>query len=122
MKNIHLIPTDKSSGLCINGKNGQNICITSNEEIKDGNYYITPNNTILKALGSMVINVEGVEMMVSYDEKDWDKSKIVAKIGYFYIDSQGIVWRYTKPIEVKKVTMQEVEKLFGCKVEIVKED
>ena len=66
-------------------------------------------------------NVEGVEMMVSYDEKEWSSVKVVAKIGYFYIDSQGIVWRYTKPIEVKKVTMQEVEKLFGCKVEIVKE-
>ena len=40
MKNIHILPTDKPSRLCINGKNGQHIYITSDEEIKDGDYYL----------------------------------------------------------------------------------
>jgi hypothetical protein len=39
MKNVHLIPTDKPSRLCINGKNQMHIYITSDEEIKQGDWY-----------------------------------------------------------------------------------
>lgn len=40
MKNIHLLPTDKPSRLCINGKNQQHIYITSDEKIKEGEYNV----------------------------------------------------------------------------------
>jgi hypothetical protein len=39
MKNIHIIPTDKPSRLCINGKNQMHIYITNSEEIKEGDWY-----------------------------------------------------------------------------------
>jgi hypothetical protein len=70
MKNIHLIPTDKPSRLSIesnelilvdrigNYKNAQHIYITSDEEIKEGDWYLNPRlNTILICNSS---NVEAV--------------------------------------------------------------
>jgi len=50
MKNIHKI--------------NENIYITSDEEIKEGDYYITPNDTVLKALGPMLINVEDYKKII----------------------------------------------------------
>jgi hypothetical protein len=50
MKNIHKI--------------GKELFITSDEEIKEGDYYITPNNTVLKALGPMLINVEDYKKII----------------------------------------------------------
>ena len=52
MKNIHLLPTEKSKRLCIH-KPGKvfyyNIYITSNEEIKKGNWCIDiENSTVFK--------------------------------------------------------------------------
>jgi hypothetical protein len=61
MKNIHLIPTDKTSRLHLgnlglvlcdlnfneNTINGQHICITSKEEIKEGDWVYTPNKNIM---------------------------------------------------------------------------
>jgi hypothetical protein len=85
MKNIHILPTDKSSrlyyftgnkpGFYLYPKNqlltpvnpnyiNQNFYITSDEEIKEGDYYITPNNTVLKALGPMLINVEDYKKII----------------------------------------------------------
>lgn len=66
-------------------------------------------------------NVEGVKMMVSDDEENWFTRKIIAKRNDAVIDSILTKWYFFRPIEVKKVTMQQVEELFGCKVEIVKE-
>jgi hypothetical protein len=72
MKNIHLIPTDKpsrlhlgDSGLVLcdlnfgrNTINGQNIYITSDEEIKEGDWYflesVTTKNMVLKANESKI--------------------------------------------------------------------
>jgi len=63
MKNIHLLPTDKLSRLAYVGANGlclgenfpntsyckpQNIYITSDEEIKEGDWFMTNLNEILK--------------------------------------------------------------------------
>jgi len=65
MKNIHLIPTDKPSRLLYSGNNKnllfskepisfrtferspQNIYITNDEEIKEGDWVVTPNKTIM---------------------------------------------------------------------------
>lgn len=67
-------------------------------------------------------NVEGVEMMVSDDGEYWLWARVVANIMDAYIDNQANVWLYAKPIEVKKVTMKQLEEKFGRRVEIVKED
>ena len=40
MKNIHLLPTNQPSSLCINAKNVNHIYITNDEEIKVGDYFI----------------------------------------------------------------------------------
>ncbi len=83
MKNIHVLPTDKPSRLykridlstfhlgdfdiCKTDdtiRTNQHIYITANEEIKEGDYYITPNNTVLKALGPMLINVEDYKKII----------------------------------------------------------
>lgn len=67
-------------------------------------------------------NVEGVEMMVSENNRFWVIKKIIYKYKYSYVDEDMFHWKYAKPIEpIKKVTIQEVEQMFGCKVEIVKE-
>jgi hypothetical protein len=42
MKNLWVIPTDKPSNLCINGKNQQNIYITNSEDIKEGDIVKIP--------------------------------------------------------------------------------
>ena len=52
MKNIHLIPTDKPSRLCINGKNQMHIYITSDEEIKVGDWYISTHETSINQCSS----------------------------------------------------------------------
>lgn len=67
-------------------------------------------------------NVEGVEMMVSQNDKDYVKRNVVAKCNARHIDSYGDWWLFAKPIEqVKKITMEDIEKMFGGRVEIVKE-
>ena len=62
MKNIHLLLTDKPSRLCINGKNQQHIHITSDEEIKEGDWVFV-NGFILRQVdyinGYMVIDITG---------------------------------------------------------------
>jgi hypothetical protein len=79
MKNLHILPTEEESRLQVNKHKkmflsqepkaylaciNQNIYITNDEEIKEGDYYITPNNTILKALGPMLINVEDYKKII----------------------------------------------------------
>ena len=53
MKNIHILSTDKPSRLCINGKNGQHIYITSNEEIKEGDWIFNEERepSVLQCIG-----------------------------------------------------------------------
>jgi hypothetical protein len=46
MKNLHLIPTDKPSRLCINGKNQMHIYITNDEEIREGDKILNPTNEV----------------------------------------------------------------------------
>jgi hypothetical protein len=48
MKNLHLIATDKPSRLCINGKNQMHIYITSDEEIKEGDWYFDGTDLVHK--------------------------------------------------------------------------
>jgi hypothetical protein len=46
MKNVHLLPTDKPSRLCINGKNQMHIYITSDEEIKEEDWFLDRLNQL----------------------------------------------------------------------------
>ena len=101
MKNIHVLPTDKPSRLSIlnSGKlnfgaeimsssnsKPQHIYITSDEEIKEGDYYITPNNTVLKALGPMLINVEDYKKIILTTDQDLIKDGVQA------IDDEFLEW------------------------------
>jgi len=56
-------------------------------------------------------NVEGVEVMVSNDKKDWFKLKVIAKLLDVWIDNQANVWNYAKPIIPKYTHAELVEKL-----------
>ena len=114
MKNIHLRPTDKPSRLYTNNgqlhldnisqqSNGntinQNIYITSSENIKEGDYYITPNNTILKALGPMLINVEDYKKIILTTDPSLapDVYKIDDDFLEWFINNPRCEW-----VEVKK--------------------
>ena len=92
MKNIHIIPTDKPSRLCINGKNGQHIYITNDEEIKEGDW---------------VFNFE-YDYIVQYDckkhdDKFWYKKIILTtdqdliKDGVQAIDDEFLEWFVKNP-------------------------
>jgi hypothetical protein len=118
MKNIHLIPTDKSSRLYrslnsglyyhkeividmdIRGKN-QNIYITSDEEIKEGDYFLLKNN-IYKASNSSLNNP--LNPMPNYFQKiilTTDQDLI--KDGVQFIDDEFLEWF------VKNPSCEEVE-------------
>jgi hypothetical protein len=65
-------------------------------------------------------NVKGVEMMVSQDEKDWFKAKVIAKVVDAYIDNQGNVWYYAKPIQqLPKYTHTELVEIVGHDFEYI---
>jgi hypothetical protein len=113
-KNIHIIPTDQPSRVYIvnsinkldwsegylqqvDGATNQNIYITSDEEIKEGDYYITPNNTVLKALGPMLINVEDYKKIILTTDQN-----LIAD-GVQSIDDEFLEWF------VKNPSCEEVE-------------
>ncbi len=54
MKNIHVLPTNKPSSLCINGKNGNHIYITSDEKPKTGDWSVYQNDKIHKCMQDIV--------------------------------------------------------------------
>jgi hypothetical protein len=62
---------------------------------------------------------EGVMMEVSHDEKPWFETKVIAKYKNNYITNLGGFYPYARPIQPKKVTMEELEQLVGGKFEIV---
>jgi ssDNA-binding Zn-finger/Zn-ribbon topoisomerase 1 len=113
MKNIHLLSTDKpikNVGDLVKDKYGDihiftkndgkeygktttkiNIYITSDEEIKEGDYYITPNNTVLKALGPMLINVEDYKKIILTTDQELIKDGVQA------IDDTFLEWFVKNP-------------------------
>ena len=120
MKNLFLLPTDKSSYLYKDMevlfynrdfvdipmlRKNQHIYITSDEEIKEGDYYITPNNTVLKALGPMLINVEDYKKIILTTDQDLD--------GVQAIDDKFLEWFVKNPsceeVEIGEGTRYEDE-------------
>jgi hypothetical protein len=83
MKNIHILQ--------------ENIYITSDEEIKEGDYYITPNNSILKSLGQMLTNVEDYKKIILTTDQDLIKDDVQT------IDDDFLEWF------VKNPSCEEVE-------------
>lgn len=103
MKNIHVLPTDKPSRLCINGKNGQHIYITSDEEIKEGDRYINPRiNKVLKCdhTNISVVNLFGCKKIILSTDQDLIKNGVQA------IDDEFLEWFVKNPscdyVEVKR--------------------
>ena len=139
MKNIHILPTDKPSRLvkqkydtidrlCLADmatKRAEykrfNIHITSDEEIKEGDWYITPNNTVLKALGSMLINAEDYKKIILTTDQDLIKDSVQA------IDDEFLEWFVKNPsceeVDTSKIkTRFRDEWRFEYKIIIPKEE
>ena len=112
MKNIHVLPTEKASRLFeilkynlifdkqdiyseeykkLHSYKNQNIYITSDEEIKEGDWYITPNNTVLKALGKMLINVEDYKKIILTTNQELIQDGVQA------IDDEFLEWFVKNP-------------------------
>ena len=75
---------------------------------------IVPKEPIVPELG------EGVMMEVSQNQKQWLEKRIIAKYKNNYITNMGVYYQYARPIQPKKVTMEELEQLVGGKFEIIK--
>jgi len=107
MKNIHILPTDKSSRLYL-GNNGnfvfgmtqtsiqsknddftnQNISITNSEEIKEGDWVITPTNDIIQ--WAKVFQPIGKKIILTTDQN-------LIKDGVQAIDDDFLEWFVKNP-------------------------
>jgi hypothetical protein len=104
MKNIHVLPTDKPSRLsdCHNNKlhlddvrylrNYQNIYITSDEEIKDGEYCITKTNEVIKFKKSYTQGFLYKKIILTTDQD-------LIKDGVQAIDDEFLEWFVTNANE-----------------------
>ena len=119
MKNIHLIPTDKVSRLYLSdyGKElnlsgyplrnyitGQHIYITNSEEIKEGDWFLHPFNTIHKAGGNLI-------------DKDFKKIILTTDVdlikdGVQAIDDEFLEWFVNNP-SCEEVKVEEFEPIYG---------
>jgi hypothetical protein len=105
MKNIHLLPTDKPSRLCINGKNQMHIYITSDGFIEEGDFSLNLST-------KNIIQYDGIKGLDSYYKKiilTTDRDLI--KDGVQAIDNEFLEWF------VKNPSCDEVEVKKGCKID-----
>ncbi len=63
---------------------------------------------------------ESVLMEVSHDGENWFKQYMIAKYKEKYISNLLVSYTHVRPIQPKKLTMEELEELVGGKFEIVK--
>jgi hypothetical protein len=128
LKNIHVLPTDKPSRLSkdennkiwlsinfkygINDNNKQNIYITSNEEIKEGDWYYLPRtNSVHKCIEAIELNLErsyGVAKINLTTDQDLIKGGVQA------IDDEFLEW-FVKNPSCEKV---KIEKFHGINTSI----
>jgi hypothetical protein len=122
MKNIHILPTENSSRLSYNKdgvlelhrlqwrKNTQNIYITNDEEIKEGDYYYLPRtNSAYKCIEDATeLNLErrlGVAKIILTTDQDLIKDGVQA------IDDEFLEWFVKNPscefVEVRKEKYSE---------------
>ena len=91
MKNIHLLPTDKPSRLCINGKNQMHIYITSDGFIEEGDFSLNLST-------KNIIQYDGIKGLDSYYKKiilTTDRDLI--KDGVQAIDNEFLEWFVKNP-------------------------
>ena len=62
---------------------------------------------------------EGILMEVSDGGKLWRTKKVLGSSNGLFV-TDPILWKHARPIQPKKVTMEELEQLVGGKFEIVK--
>lgn len=129
MKNIHIIPTDKPSKVFIHNAfndlrfdvrelkhdNNQHIYITSDEEIKDENWYINLLDNKLWKAGPNFINTNGIigsklkKIILTTDQN-------LIKDGVQAIEDEFLEWFVKNPsceeIEVKMYCCQEISKVY----------
>ena len=102
MKNIHVLPTDKPSRLHLTEfeeeliftpkyekLNGINIYITSDEEIREGDFFLHPFNTIHKAGGNL-IDKDFKKIILTTDQD-------LIKDGVQAIDDEFLEWFVKNP-------------------------
>ena len=114
MKNLHLLPTDKPSRLHLGNSglvlcesvlskytiNGQHICITNDEEIKDGDWFLEDNieNLIFQRRNSKVYSLpDSAKKIILTTDQD------LIKDGVQPIDDEFLEWF------VKNPSCEEVE-------------
>jgi hypothetical protein len=111
MKNLHLIPTDKPSRLFLNkinnkllldsdtycdlikilpSSNYQHIYITNDEEIKEGNWYCSPNGIISKHNGTEMLPDNWKKIILTTDQD-------LIKDGVQAIDDEFLEWFVKNP-------------------------
>ena len=152
MKNIYILPTDKPSRLimyskllgtfrlldepCDDWKGRLSIYITSYEEIKEGDWYLTNKNTLCKCIGADDKYVYSLEAGSSTKCKKiiLSTDQDLIKDGIQVIDDEFLEWFVKNPsceyVEIKKVATSKmlIERLgikvhyMGYKIIIPKEE
>ena len=146
MKNIHVLPTDKQDfvifknrhlgnrlfhwnmdlGNHMNGLNyiGQNIYITSDEEIKDGDWYYLPKENKIakcpKILKLHSVTPEWTQKIILTTDQDLIKDCVKA------IDDEFLEWFVNNPsceeVEIEKISVMNDRFKLGYKIIIPKEE
>ena len=95
MKNIHVLPTDKPSNYVTNYMEKEmqwhNIYITSDEEIKEGDYMYDIDGDVGKAIGSDMKEFEGNKKIILTTDQDLIKDGVQA------IDDEFLEWFVNNP-------------------------
>jgi hypothetical protein len=133
MKNIHVLPTDKPSRLLINWEKDlcykskpylmegtQNIYITSDEEIKEGDWFIDGNNSIGQSYRLSHVQFANPKKIIL--TTDFDKQPRIQAI-----DDEFLEWFVKNPsceeVKVLKYKSNNMHKMnLGYKIIIPKEE
>ena len=122
MKNVHVLPTDKPSRLHFDDKlflstsiqiskninsivEGRNIYITSDEEIKEGDWVITPTNDVIQ--WAKVFQPDGKKIILTTDQD-------LINDGVQPIDDEFLDWFFKNP-NCEEV---EIENGWGLEIDI----
>ena len=134
MKNIHILPTDKPSrlfylasnlhleqGQLISPKNYQNIYITNDDEIKEGNAYITKHGEVCKSHnGSKIILFKTDKKIILTTDQDLIKDGVQA------IDDEFLEWFIKNPsceyVDLIGLRKEEGYEFLGYEIIIPKEE
>jgi|LakMenEpi03Aug12_release.lakeMendotaPanAssembly.Ray.scaffolds.fasta_scaffold00102_130 hypothetical protein len=120
MKNIHVLPTENSSRVSYNKdgvlelhrlqwrKNTQNIYITSDEEIKEGDWYIHKQINYLRVSNSNSIPMDAKKIILTTDQD-------LIKDGVQAIPDEFLEWFVKNPSCEKVEVVKEINKSISAK-------